>query len=109
MESPKRKGPAAVPPVTSRGIRYQTVSGARARGFKQDGGVIAAVDAASGKELWTLVVYDTDYDAHEETDVQEVYIVRMTLNGASDSLLIENERRKRFSVSLRDRSVKEVE
>src|SRR5215510_5471724 len=77
METPKRRAPAPVRPVTGGGIRYETVSGARARGFPQDGGVIAAVDTATGKELWTLVVYQTPIDPHEETDVQEVYITRL--------------------------------
>jgi hypothetical protein len=109
MESAKRRGPAAVAPVTSAGVRYEALRGARSRGFEQDGGVIAAFDAKTGKELWTLQVYQTRYDPSEETDVQEVYIVRMTLSPSGDALIVENERRKRFSVSLRDRRVSELE
>jgi hypothetical protein len=109
MESAKRRAPAAVAPVTSGGVRYEALLGARSRGFEQDGGVIAAYDAKSGKELWTLQVYETEYDPSEETDVQEVYIVRLTLSKSGDALVVENERRKRFSVSLRDRRVSPLE
>jgi hypothetical protein len=43
MESAKRRVPK-VEPVTAGRIRYEALRAARARGFKQNGGVIAAID-----------------------------------------------------------------
>ena len=104
MESPKRRVPA-VEPVETGGIRYQVLRGARARGFSQNGGVIAAIDAASGNELWTLAVYQTFYDAKEEADVQDCYITEMILSKDHKQLLIKAEDRRSYAVNLADRSI----
>ncbi|MFZ4700609.1 MAG: hypothetical protein ACOYMG_11225 [Candidatus Methylumidiphilus sp.] len=104
-EQPKRRAPKPVPPARGKSVRYEVVSGAKARGFGQDGGVIAAVDNASGKELWTLTVYQTGYDPNEEEDVQEVYITRLRLNRNESTLMVENESRKSYAVNLSNREV----
>ena len=90
------------------GVRYQRVRGAKSRDFEQNGGVIAAVDEATEKELWTLVVYQTKYDPDEEQDVQDVYITSLKISDDGKQLLIENERGRRFTVHLADRSVRET-
>lgn len=105
-ESAKRRIPH-VDPVISNGIRYEVLRGARSRGFKQNGGVIAAIDVASGKELWTLLVYTTVYDEKEEADVQDVFITELKLSGDGQSLIVKNEARKQFVVRLSDRSISE--
>ena len=105
MESPKRRVPAAVEPVETGGIRYQVLRGARSRGFNQNGGYIAAIDADSGKELWTLAVYQTSYDASEEADAQDRYITEMILSKDHQQLLIKGEGRRSYAVNLADRSI----
>jgi tricorn protease-like protein len=107
MESQKRKIPK-VAPVSREGIRYEVVSGAKERGFGQNGGVIAAVSEAGKKEQWTLVVYRVDFDAKEEEDVQEIYITKLALSKDGKQLVVDNERHKRFVVTLSDRSVVEA-
>lgn len=97
MESAKRRVPK-VEPVTAGKIRYETVRGARSRGFKQNGGVIAAVDTTTDKELWTLQVYETRFDANEETDVQEVFIAKLKLADKGKTLVVEDEHGKAFKV-----------
>lgn len=104
MESSKKRAPA-VKPVVHKGIRYEQVRGARARGFEQNGGVIAAIEVSSGNELWTLQVYKTEYDPREEKDVQDVYIEEMRVDAKANALILRDERGRRFSVNLTDRSV----
>jgi len=103
METPKRRIPG-VEPVEAGGIRYDV-----GRGFAQNGGIIAATDIATGKELWTLEVYRTDYDAAEEADVQDRFITGMTLSEEGSRLLVESENRKAYSIGLADRTVSRIE
>ncbi len=105
-ESAKRRVPR-VEPVVANGIRYEILRGARSRGFAQNGGVIAAVEVASAKELWTLQVYAVQYDPAEECDVQDVYITEMKIDAAAKVLVLKNEARRSFRVKLADRSVSE--
>lgn len=92
-------------PVSSNGVRYETVRNARMRGFKQAGGVIAAIDEKSGRELWTLQVYEVTFDRAEERDVQEVFITRLRVGGSGKQLQVTNERKQVFMVDLADRKV----
>jgi hypothetical protein len=104
MENPKRRG-RTVKPVSHNGIRYEAVRAGRARGFDQTGGIIAAVDESTDKELWTLVVYEIEYDSDEELDVQDVLISSIELNESKDTLIIENERNQHYEVDLKGRTV----
>jgi hypothetical protein len=104
MESAKRRVPK-VEPVTAGKIRYEALRGARSRGFNQNGGVIAAVDTKTDKELWTLLVYETKYDANEEADVQDVFITRLKLADKGKTLVVENEKGKKFTVDIEKRMV----
>lgn len=107
-ERAKRRAPKPVEPVEINNVRYEVVRAAKARGLGHDGGVIAAVDVASGKELWTLDVYQTVYDQNEEQDVQEVYITKLGPGEDHDTLQIENEAHKAFSVNLNTREVLDI-
>ena len=89
--------------VRSGGIRYEVVDNARMRGFGQAGGVVAAIDVASRRELWTVKVYDVAFEDDEETDAQEVFITRLRLD--SGRLEVTNERGEVYLVDLSDRSV----
>lgn len=104
MESAKRRVPQ-VAPVTSGGIRYEALKGARSRGFAQNGGIIAAIDTATGQELWTLVLYQTQYDTQEEADVQDVFITSLALSKDGQQLLAKSENKKSYSVNLADRAI----
>jgi len=104
MESSKRRAPTAKP-VVHQGIRYEQLRGARARGFEQNGGVIAAIEVKGGKELWTLQVYKTEYDQHEERDAQDVYIEEMRIDAKANALILRDERGRSFSINLKDRSI----
>ena len=107
MESAKRRVPS-VAPVIAGDTRYEVLKGARSRGFTQNGGIISAVDAGSGKELWTLTLYQTQYDAQEETDVQDVFITSLALSKDGKQLLAKSENKKSYLVNLADRTVTTV-
>lgn len=92
-----RTAPPRLPPIDIDGIRYEQIL---------NGGYLGATDLATGTRLWTLGVYEVIIDPRIESDVQEVYFVRMERVPGKAALLIENERGERFSVDLAGRSVR---
>ena len=97
--SAKRVAPKPVAPVSHDGIRYEAVPWGESRG------TVAAFDAASGKQLWTVEIYPVHYDPSLERDVQDVFITRLALAADGASLEIENERGERFRLDFRTRAV----
>ncbi len=93
-----------VPPVSVGGVRYEQVKNGLAAGFDQMGGYLAAYEESSGRQLWTLKVYDNRRIPGKEGDVQDVFFKSMTLQ-ADGTLLIETERRARFTVDTKARTV----
>ncbi|MFN4117050.1 MAG: hypothetical protein ACK4F7_11205 [Inhella sp.] len=101
MESAKRRGPAARP-VEHQGVRYEQLRRARDQGFAQAGGVIAAIDIASGRQLWVVQLYQTAFDPAEERDAQEVYVAELRLDEKSGLLRAQDERRRVWWLRLQD-------
>src|SRR5215472_11349501 len=101
----KRKGPADVAPVTVGGLRFEAIHWGKARDLGQNGGYIAAIDPASGKELWTLKVYDVVYDPKLEGDVQDVFITAMSKTLFGQKLNITDENGRRYVVDPAARTV----
>jgi hypothetical protein len=108
-ESFKRKGPKPLTPLKINGVRYTEIRDARSRGYDQPGGIVAAIDEKTGNELWSVLVYQTQYDKKEESDVQDVFITSIEVSPDGMSLLVTNERKRRFSINLSDHSVKPLE
>jgi hypothetical protein len=102
--SAKRVAPPDVPPIQLRKVRVEAIHWGRTRGFKQNGGYIAAIDPVSGQELWTLKIYDVHYDPKMEEDVQDVFIRKMTRMSPS-RLLIVDEKGRRYRVDVKRRAV----
>ena len=102
----KRLAPEPVAPVSFEGRRYEAIDFGKARGLDQNGGYVAAVDEASGRELWVQRVYRIRYDRGLEADKQDVFITGLTLLPAERVLVIENERGMRYRLHLRTRKVK---
>lgn len=101
--SAKRVGPPRVNSVTIGDIRYKAIHWGRERGFGQNGGYIAAIDVKTNKELWTLKVYDVDYEGGKEEDAQDVFITSM--KAEDGKLIIRNEDGYRYSVDVQTRKV----
>jgi hypothetical protein len=101
----KRSGPDPVDPVRFGGIRYEAMPWGKARGLGQNGGYVAAIDEASGKELWLLKVYDVSYDGDMEADKQDVFVTSLEIDREGRHLTVENEAGDRFSADLASRKV----
>ncbi|HEX4044943.1 MAG TPA: hypothetical protein VHZ76_04685 [Gammaproteobacteria bacterium] len=86
----KRVPPPVVPAITHQGISY---SAAYAKG-----GIIEAHDIKTKQLLWKAQVYRVQYKPALETDVQDIFITRMTLN--KDRLLITDEKNRHYSVNI---------
>jgi len=104
-EQAKRRAPTVVPPVEIENVRYEVLRSAKARGFKQDGGILAAIDTAKGAELWTLTIYQQGYDPNEESDGQEVYITSLAPTHDKNVLRVENEAHKAYLVNLKTHEI----
>ena len=107
MESAKRRVPA-VKPVVHNGKRYEPLRRPREQGFKQDGGVIAAIDEASGAQLWAVQLYEIVFDANEERDVQEVYVNSLRIDSKNGRLIATDELKRRWQIKLTDGHVTQL-
>jgi len=101
----KRLAPEPVAPVSFEGRRYEVINFGKARGLEQNGGYVAAIDEASGNELWVQLIYRIRYDRRIEGDKQDVFITGLTLAPRARALSIENERGARYRLDLRTRKV----
>ncbi|WP_198939297.1 hypothetical protein [Motiliproteus sp. MSK22-1] len=101
----KRVAPPSVDPVTIKGVRFEVIHWGKERGFSQNGGYIAAIDPDSGQELWTLKVYDINYDTEMESDVQDVFIECMSKTFFSGKLKITDEKGRSYIVDPETRIV----
>lgn len=75
----KRSAPQDVPPVIQDGIRYEATHFDNPCG--QNGGCVAAFDAQTGTQLWSLRLYSPRYDQGVERDVQEVFVKSLRIDG----------------------------
>ena len=101
-----RTPPEKVPAIGNGTTRFQVLLGARRR-FGQSGGVVQAIDIASGEELWALKIYLQEYDPTEERDYQEVYIKTMSFD-EHGRLLLEDERRRCYLLDLDSKQVLQI-
>lgn len=104
MESAKRRAPSAKP-VTHLGIKYEQMRRPTEHGFTQSGGVIAAIDTATEKQLWAVQLYETKFDSAEERDAQEVYVSELKIDTKAQALIATDERKRRWMIKLSDHTV----
>jgi hypothetical protein len=107
METAKRQAPAAKP-VVHKGIRYMQLRRPQEQGFTQSGGVIAAIDEATEKQLWVVQLYQTAFNVQEERDAQEVYLSELRIDAKNGMLIAIDERKRHWQISLTDRSVRQL-
>jgi len=70
--------------------------------------VIAAIDEASGAQLWAVQLYETVFDANEERDVQEVYVNSLRIDSKNGSLIATDELKRRWQIRLTDGHVTQL-
>ena len=97
----KRPAPQEVPAVVHEGRRYEAPHFNNPCG--QNGGCVVARDDATGTQLWTSKVYCTHYDSQLETDVQDVFITSLAIEGGR--LDVTNEKNLHFAIDLESRAV----
>jgi hypothetical protein len=90
----KRVAPPDVLPVTVGTLRIEALPWGRERGLGQNGGYVAAIDPATGAELWTLKIYDVPYDGVMEEDVQDVFIASMRALGEGRVEIVDEDGRR---------------
>lgn len=95
--SAKRAAPPEVPPVTVAGVVYRAPNTAPGRGL------VTAEEAATGRKLWEVAVFEVPSDPRLEADVQAVFITRLRLKGRT--LEVADERKRRFVLDLQTRKV----
>ena len=83
-----RLDPITVSPLRYRGIEY------RAPHWNGKMGFIEAYDVNTGKKLWGKQVYKVIYEPMLETDVQDIFITSLKIDGGS--LIVENEKGDRY-------------
>ncbi len=91
------------PTLSHNGRIYQAIHWGRARGLAQNGGYIAVIEQASGKELALVQIYALLYNPEIEADIQDIFIHKLTLAGTD--ILIENELGERFALNMRNLAV----
>jgi hypothetical protein len=92
-----RPPPPRIAPVVKDGVRYQPKFGGSSD--PQVGGLLAACDAKSDKELWTLVVYENKRRPDLEGDVQDIFFKSMKFE-TDGRLVIVNEIGRRYAVDV---------
>lgn len=102
----KRRAPAHVPPVELNGVKYQAILLGTPYGYKQDGGIVIALDAKTGSLLWTQKVYGINYNDDMEGDKQDIFIKSMTPVKNGKILLITNEHGEKYELNLSTRVIK---
>lgn len=103
-----RRAPRRVEPVVHAGVRYEQVIGKVLPEQDDSGRWLAAYDVATDKLLWGVKVYDTPQIAELERDVQAVFFAAMQLDDSGRSLVITNERGRRFAIDLATHAVREL-
>ena len=101
----KRLPPIPVTAIPHCGVIYSAPPFIRDRSGKplQRGGYIEAHDARTGKLLWRVRIYKTQYDHLLETDVQDVFITRLSLE--DDTLIVSDEKNRKFRLDLKTRHI----
>lgn len=94
----KRTAPRDVRPVTAKGVEYSAPHFASCRERLTSCYTIRATQITDRRVLWQCDVYFVDYDPFLEQDVQDVFISKLEVE--NDLLLVENERRERFTLSV---------
>jgi hypothetical protein len=102
----KRVAPPKVAPVVIDNVEFAAIPWGKLRGLGQNGGYIAAIDPASGREMWTLKVYEVSDDPALEGDAQDVFIAALAKSASGAELIVTDERGRTYVVDPRTRSVR---
>ncbi len=109
MADKKRAEPDPIEPIVLDGIRYEAPHVSPADDNVPDGGVVVAIQQATGRLLWHAVIYDQPaYDPDMESDKQDVFITSMQASDDGTMLYIVNELGKEYRLDLKTQKVTKV-
>ena len=94
-----------VRPVEIGPIRYEAVHDGKSRDLGQNGGHVAAIEIATGRELWVEKIYHISYGRGMSPSKFDVFITRMELAEDGRHLLITNQKGERFLFDPASRSI----
>jgi hypothetical protein len=96
----KRTAPREAAPLVAGGVRYQVLHDRYLANDRPAGlrAYIEAWDVKSNKRLWKVKVYEIVYDRNLETDVQDVYIESLKLDGKKLTATTENKKAYRVDI-----------
>jgi hypothetical protein len=95
----KRIAPKEVKPVVVKEVEYTAPTDAM--------GFVVATDMKTKKELWRARVYEVTYIEDLETDVQDVFITRLVVEG--NTLVVTNEKGVQYVLDLATQKVRKKE
>lgn len=104
--SRRRRVPAELEPILQDGVIYREVRSAQLLGQTQQSGYLIAEEADSRTQLWLQQIYKIDYAEGKETDVQEIYFLKLELLPGGKEILIEDELSRQYIVDIETRTVK---
>jgi hypothetical protein len=96
----KRGPPPDAAPVVADGVRYQAVHDRYTANNAPAGlrAYVEAWDVKADKLLWNVKVYEIVYDQNLESDVQDIYIESLKMDGKI--LVATTERKKEYRVDI---------
>lgn len=84
----KRAAPQETAPIEYQGMRFEAPT--RRVGYVQ------AHDIKTDKLIWEKQIYTVKYNPDLETDVQEVFITKLSIEGGA--LVVENEKGQKYNI-----------
>ena len=104
----KRAAPRIAKPLVVGDIRYQVVHDRYTANNRPAGirAYVEAWDVKANKSLWKVKVYEIVYDQNLETDVQDVYIESLALDGKK--LVATTERKQSYRIDIDRHEVDEA-
>lgn len=94
-----------VKPVEIGAVRYEAVHDGKSRDLGQNGGHVAAIDIASGRELWVQRIYRISYDRGMSPSKSDIFITDLQLAQDGQRILVTNQRGETYVLDPASRSV----
>ncbi len=96
----RRGAPQAVAPLFNNNIKYSAIPQGLMDMDTFNAGGVQATDSATGKILWTQMIYELKYITGMERENSWVFIDSMALDNTKEYLLIKNERGDLYKLHL---------
>ena len=96
-----------IAPVDHEGVRYEALHWGKERGLGQNGGFVAAIDIASGKELWVQRIYQIVY-GDKSPQKYDRFITALALMDGGGALAVTDQTGAVHRLDLATRAVTQI-